>query len=755
MSKKFPGCGMAVRALAAAAAAVLAGMARGEPEPAWKAPEPLEYYGKIARRVGKMLPAYHVRQQALDDETSRRAWTNLVTSYDYNHSVFLKGDLEKFAPMETQIDDAVRAGQVQFAYDVHKLFVKRLEECVGFATNLLVKNEFDFTEEESYRFNREKCEWPATVEEREDIWRRRIKNELLAQTLGRELDAEEEAREKAREAMNPKKKKKAEKAEAEKKEDGKEEKKEPERTPRENLIRRYQHYLKMVHTEQDEESVLQRYLTAVSMAYDPHSAYMSPMTKEDFDQEMNLALFGVGAILSQSMEDGSLEIKEVMKGGPMAREGSIKAGNKIVGVGQGNGPVEDITWKPMRKSIRKIRGPKDTKVVLEVTDKSGASRRRVALIRDEIKLEDQAATGRTERVVLNGVTNLMGYVKLPGFYGTMDRKPGQPGYRSCSWDVAKLVAKFNSENTDGMVLDFRGNGGGSLREAVFLTALFVRPGADEPCPVVQIREKQNLSVLPIFPDQPCFAYRKPMIVLIDRHSASASEIVAGALQDMGRAIVVGDTQSHGKGTVQTVMPVGGEKYGSIKITTARFYRINGSSTQVKGVTSDIRLPSPFDARTDIGEDNLPNALPWTRIEPARHEKVWDLQKWAPALEEASKARRAGCADWKRRMQLVELGREASERTVVPLNREARLKMMRADRAALDESDEAMTEADDYEAEEEEAAEEGKDEKRKDLVLDETMKILADLCRLTGGAEAPAAPKRTRQTPAWLRALGGN
>ena len=730
--------------------------------------KPQEYYGRIARKVVNMLPTYHVTQQPFGEELSQRAWTNLVTMYDYGHSVFLQSDLDAFEPMQRRIGDALRRGDVAFVYDMHKTFVHRLEECVTYVTNLLETTDFDFSVQEECQFDRKDAPWPATREERDDLWRRRIKNELLSQILSRELDDEENAA-----GKKPKKQKKAAKKNKPAATNGVETVEKPEPTPKENLINKYRHYLAWVLTELDDEKVLERYLLAASMAYDPHSAYMAPMSKDDFDMDMNLSLCGVGAVLSQSMDDGALEIKEVMKGGPMAREGSIKEGDKIVGVGQGDGPIEDVVWKPMRKSIKKIRGKKDTKVVLEVTDKNGASRRKVAIIRDEIKLEDQAATGRVERVVLNGVTNMMGYVKLPAFYGTMDKRPNDPGYRSCSLDVAKWVARFNEEGANGMVLDLRGNGGGSLREAVLLTALFVRPNPDQ-CPVVQIREKSQVYVLPTFPDQPTFAWRKPLIVMIDRHSASASEIVAGALQDTGRAVVVGDTQSHGKGTVQTVLPMGRADNGSMKITTARFYRINGSSTQVKGVASDIRLPSAIDERTDVGEDKLPNALPWSRIEPASYDMIWDMKDYVGRLRELSAARTAGSREWERRFQLVKLCREASERKTVPLERAARKKMMKEDRDVLDEAEDSEFASDeDMDIDlplDEKAPEKGKNDPQKnpsdkaeesdetssppkDIVLTEALNILADLVRLTDGAEAPAPQPQPSRIPAWLRALG--
>ncbi len=320
---------------------------------------PQRQFANIARKVANMLPAYHVTQQALDDAISQRAWTNLVTMYDYNHAVFLQGDLDRFAPMQTGIDDALRRGDVSFAYDVHRTFVRRLGECIAFVTNYLEKGEIDFSVDETYLYNRKDAPWPETAEARDDIWRKRIKNEMLAQILGRELDDEEDA---AAEAGGRKKKDRAKgkkasrnRKEAEAKPAGTnavETAEKPEPTPKEALLNKYRHYLAWVLTELDETKVMERYLLATAMAYDPHSAYMAPDSKEDFDMDMSLSLCGVGAVLSQSMDDGALEIKEVMKGGPMAREGSIKEGDKIVGVGHGDGPVEDVVWKPMRKSIK-------------------------------------------------------------------------------------------------------------------------------------------------------------------------------------------------------------------------------------------------------------------------------------------------------------------------------------------------------------------------------------------------------------------
>ena len=704
---------------------------------------PQPYYGKVAQEVVKRLEKKHVLRRRFDDEMSKRAWTNLVANYDYNRMVFLRSDIDRFASMEKGIDDAIARGDVSFVYDMHKVFIKRIADRVNYVTNLLLTTEFDFSVDENYTWKRKDAEWPATVEEQDELWRKRIKNEMLSIVLGRQLDKEEADKEEAEKAKKGDK----EKDKKDEKKDDEDDFKEPELTPKDNLLKRYRQYVQVL-TEPDEETVFQRYMSAVCQAYDPHSDYMTPTRKEDFDMDMSLSLCGVGAVLS--MDDGALKIVEVMKGGPMDRDKRIKRGDKIVGVGQGDGPIEDVMYKPMRKSIKKIRGPKGSKVVLEViprSDPSGATRKRIAIIRDEIKLEEQAATGRVEKVVMNGVTNKFGYVKLPGFYRTFDKQPDDPSFRSCSFDVAKHVAHFNAINSDGMILDLRGNGGGALPEAVFLAQLFLWPSyRGNPLPVVLIRDPRGLHALPVFGDQPCFAYRKPLIVLTDRASASASEIVAGVLKDTGRALVIGDHSTHGKGTVQEVISrIGPEKYGSVKVTTSRFYRINGSSTQVKGVEADINLPS-FLEELDIGEDKLPNALPWTRVGGAPHPQVWNLNGYVGALKAISAERLKSNQKYAAHMKLVKLFRENSESKTVSLERNKRLAQMREEREMRKAEDAAEFADDEF------ASSKDKDAKKDDVVLTEALNILADLVKLTGGNDTPDTPDVS--TSAFWSIFGG-
>ena len=670
--------------------------------------EPQDYYGKIAKRLGDMLPKYHVLQKKLDDDISQKAWTNLVTYYDFDHSVFLKSDLDALSAREKRIDDEIHAGDPSFGFDVYNLYCRRLSERMDFVTNFLATAEWDFSTNETYRIKRKDAPWPETAEEANEHWRRRLKNEVLVQVLGAELDKSTNTVDAAG-----------------------------------NLLKKYRQYYTVL-TEPDEEAVLQHYLSAVAMAYDPHSDYMSPASKEDFDMEMNLTLCGVGAVLQ--MDEGALKIVEVMAGGPVDRDGRIKEGDKIVGVQQEDGEMEDVMWKPMKKTIKKIRGKKGTRVTLEIvprSDSTGATKKLIELVRDEIKLEDQAATGRVETVARGGFESRIGYIYLPGFYGTMDKRPTDPGFRSCAKDVAEYLAKFNAQAVEGLVLDLRGDGGGSLREAVLLSALFVPNG-----PVVQIKDSRNVGSLPIPYGNPV-AFRKPMVVLTDRASASASEIVAGHLQDTGRAVVLGDGRTHGKGTVQTVFGMGPSQYGSMKITTARFYRVDGRSTQLEGVEADIRLPSLLDS-LDIGEDKLPNALPFSRILPADYARCWNLNKYVPELKRLAEARLEKDERYQKHLENVHGMKEISEREVVSLERGARKAQMAADRE-LRELDDDDDEDGDSDGEEKPAKRRRRNERAKDdVVLDSAFDVLYDLIRLNGGAELP----RPRTGGGWFNSIIG-
>ncbi|MDD2598509.1 MAG: carboxy terminal-processing peptidase [Kiritimatiellae bacterium] len=701
-----------------------------EPAEAVNAPVPKDYYGVIAKKMARTLAMGHITQKPLDDSVSRQAWTNLLDLFDFDRSYFLQSDIEAFASYQGQIDDMIKAGDVSFPYEVYSVFRKRVQDRYTFVTNRL-SGDFNFDLDESYAIRRkETAVWPADKEAQDDLWRKRIKSDLLGMTLSREM-AEAAATNHTGQADDVVTNKVAA--------TGGETTNTLDTvavraplTPAENIAKRYSQYT-MIIEDMDEEAILQRFLSAVCYAYDPHTDYMSPMRKEDFDIDMNLSLCGIGASLRS--EDGMAMVMELIPGGPADRDKRdirLISGDRIIGVGQGDAPVEDIVHQPLNKAVRKIRGEKGTKVVLEVipaSDPSGTTTKLVDLIRDDVKLEEQAATGHVARVTLaDGKMHKIGVLRLPTFYATMDKRPGQPGFRSATEDAAAYIKKFNSEDVEGMILDLRNNGGGSLREAISLTGLFIRSG-----PVVQVRESNRILVMPVPNIHGALAFRKPMAVLINRASASASEIVAGALMDYGRAIVIGDTRSHGKGTVQTVLPLGDAKFGSLKVTTASFYRINGASTQLKGVQSAVVIPSRLEG-LDIGEDKMPGALPWTEVAPTMYVPVFDINKFTLPLKKKSAERLSENKDYSRHCKIVQSFKQASERKTIPLQIDARRKLME-DEVALREMDgEESGDTKDSPLEDESGMPRKKMEDENDIVLNESMNILSDLIELSGGAD---------------------
>jgi carboxyl-terminal processing protease len=678
------------------------------------APQP--YYGEIAKKVMRVLPSMHLLQYPVDEALSCRSWTNFLNSFDPDHSFFLQEDIRAFSALETNMALVVKSGDVSFAYQVHERFLERLEERYVYVTNQLA-TPITFTENEMYMWKRKGEPWPSTREEQDELWRKRVKNELLVNLIGREMD-KAAATNKPAMATNSVAGVLTNGVVASTNA--------PVDTPEVMIGKRYKQ-LVTIFRDFDEEMVLQRYLSSIVMAYDPHSDYMSPMRKEDFDIDMNLSLCGIGAVLRS--EDGLIKVMEVMAGGPAGRdtrEIRLMVGDKIIGVGQGDDAIEDLIHVPLPKAVRKIRGKKGTKVVLRVipvADPSGTTTKMIDLIRDEVKLEEQAATSRVVRVTSKlGTKMSLGVVKLPTFYGTMDKRPGQAGFRSATMDVAHSIARLNTEGVSGLILDLRNNGGGSLREAITLTGLFIRSG-----PAVQVREISQLATLAVPKADPAIAFRKPMIVLINRASASASEIVAGALQDYGRAVIVGDTQSHGKGTVQTVMPLGNEKYGSIKLTTASFYRISGGSTQIKGVCSDIVIPSLLEG-LDIGEDKLPGALPYSDVLPASYIPVSDMATFIPELRRKSAERLANNPKYTKYCALVRHVKDLSERKEVPLEMSARRKQM--------ETEKEMRKIEEEEFAEESPGLSKKSKEDDNVVFEEATHILVDLIDMMGSGDLP-------------------
>ncbi|MBQ9726204.1 MAG: carboxy terminal-processing peptidase [Kiritimatiellae bacterium] len=734
--------------LAAAAALAAAVPSAADPAPETAAGRLLANAPRVAAAILRDMPLVHVRHRGFEGPLAAAAWTNFVDSLDYEHVYFTQEDVDAFAPAGRNYDALLRAGDSTWAKSVFERFVQRVAERRDFVA-AAVSNDFDFAEADSYVFRRHREPRPADAAAQDALWTQRVKNALLAARIRAELANENASNRLARAAAegaaedgatNAFKSVEAAVAEA-----------------REDIVKAQDRFLALLR-DSDEEYWLGRFFNAVATAYDPHSAYLSPAGAEDFNIDMGLSLQGIGATLQS--EDGACKIVEIVPGSPSDRDSSperLVPGDKIIAVAQGDEPFVDVRHWPLYKAVRLIRGPKGSTVRLRVIPASDPNAEKtVTLVRDEIKLEEQAASGQVETFEdAAGAERRMGYVKLPGFYAT----PGGPGTtrRSCSDDIAKILADFNSQGVEGLVLDLRGNGGGSLQEAVFVAGLFLRTG-----PVVMVRETRRKAVLP--DNNPAVAFRGPMVVLVDRLSASASEIVAAALQDYGRAVVLGDRSTHGKGTVQSVMPVEGneKELGTLKATTALFYRITGASTQLRGVSADIRLPSFFEAYAELGEDKLPGALKWSHVSPAIYRTVDDFDAVLPELRARSEARRAADPRWKARTELLANFAAFNTNNLVSLRyAERRAQAAEDDRVAravaeasgaeddapdmtgaggdLRTGDEDGADADGAVPDAAERRRLRKEKARKaDIVLDEALRVLADLADLHGAPPALAA-----------------
>ncbi len=735
-------------------------------------PEESANFPAVASIIANGLRDVHLLRLPFDESRSAMAWTNYLASLDIDRMYLRQEDLDALEPHRLRLPEEMRAGDLTFAREAYGLFMDRVRERHA-SIDALLAEPFDFTVDEDYTWRRRDAPWPADAAEQDDLWRRRIKNELLSRTLNQELDAEEAARKesespKVRESESPKVRE-SEESESPKVEESEEsetpetrnpetpespdpgipESRDPEipetapsppETPAEFLRKRYEKLLSF-YEDTDSEYYLSRFFTAVCMSYDPHTDYFSPVKQEDFDIDMQLSLQGIGATLQS--EDGTAKISEIIPGGPADRDTRdirLVPGDRIIAVAQeGDTEFTDILHWPLYKAVRLIRGPKGTRVRLLVQcadDPTHTKTRVVELVRDEVKLEEQAATSQLETFTdASGRERRVGVITLPTFYAGGDPKSGATA-RACSADIARLLAELKGRDIEGLILDLRGNGGGALKEAVGLTGLFIRTG-----PVVLVKETRR--TIPLKDYNPAVAFTGPMVVLVDRLSASASEIVAGALQDYGRAIVIGDTRTHGKGTVQQVIPLAEGILGSIKVTNAGFFRITGDSTQIKGVESDIHLPSVFEYYSELGEDKLPNAIPWSRVRGEPFRRVATLGPAIEVLREKSAARLATDERWKKHLERLETVRRINDAAAVPLEREKRLARLREERAVFEDDDPTaangeLAEDDDATAKPKTRAERAAARRAKDVVLDEALRILADF--VDYGVENASAPE---------------
>jgi carboxyl-terminal processing protease len=597
-------------------------------------PTPSPEAGQIGLLVGKILSQEHYRRQPLDDSISAQFLKIYLDDLDYHHLMFLQSDIKEFQKYEKTLDNETLSGNVLPGFEIFNRYVQRLEERVLLVKELL-KEKYTFDGDDSFVSDRHESPWPATEEEARQLWRQRVKFELLQEKLN---------------------------------------KKKPEEMV-DTLKRRYDHLLRSTR-EEDSESVLQKYLTALSHAYDPHSDYLAPSELRNFEISMKLSLVGIGALLSS--EDGYPKIIAIVPGGPADLDKRLKVNDRIAAVAQGDGPMVDVVDMKLGKAVELIRGEKNTQVRLLIIPAAAPDpsiRETIKLVRNEIKLtEGEAKAKLIERKTAKGTTQKLGYINLPSFYSDMRPDPRKVP-QSTTRDVARLIEKLKTEKVGGLILDLRKNGGGSLPEVISLTGLFIRMG-----PVVQTKtsrgfiEKQN-------DDDSAVLYDGPLVVLVSHMSASASEILAAALQDYRRAIIVGDKSTFGKGTVQKVEQL--DRFfetdsisgGALKFTTQKFYRISGGSTQHRGVIPDIQLPSQLDY-LKINEASLKNALPYDEVPKAKYslfDPPWDTM----VLRKHSEERILTDTEFKYVKEDIERLKAQLEQKTISLNEKKRLQEKKA------------------------------------------------------------------------------
>jgi len=568
--------------------------------------------GQIEISVARLMEQGHYSRRKVDEKIGQQLLKNYLEALDYNRVYFTQKDVDGFtAKYGSTLDNDILLGNPDPAFKIFKTYRQRVEERIAKAKELL-KGKFDFTGEQMIEVDRKKAPWPKDDADAERIWRERLEGELLQETLNKNSSATAAAPE----AKTPAPEKKPDAAAKP------ETVATPEKSPTERIAKRYDQMLRNLH-ELNNEDIIKGFLTTLAQTYDPHSEYMSRSELENFSINMRLSLVGIGAVLQS--EDGYAKIRELVTGGPAAKDGRLKVGDRVTGVAQGDKEFVDAVDMKLDKVVEMIRGKKDTIVrmqVIPVGDDPGI-RKVIEIKRDEIKLKEQEAKAEIiERPNPDGTTQRLGWIVLPSFYADMERS-GSANAKSTTKDVLALLNRLKSEGITGLVMDLRRNGGGSLEEAVNLTGLFIKRG-----PVVQAKDSNGAIHVSKDRDS-SVAWDGPMLVLCNRLSASASEIFAAALQDYNRAVVVGDQNTFGKGTVQTMLEIGkimpflgsgGNEAGALKLTIQKFYRIAGGSTQLRGVESDLKLPSPYD-NPEIGESSLKGPLPYDTVDPVPFEKV--------------------------------------------------------------------------------------------------------------------------------------
>ena len=585
---------------------------------------------QVAVSVGRLLEEGHYTHQSLNDEVSKKFLRTYLELLDFSHLFFTQKDVDMLtSKYGTSLDDDVLLGNLKPAYEIYDLYTKRVDDRVA-QVKEMVGQPVDLKTDQTIEMSRQKSPWPKDDAEADSIWHGRIVSELLQENLSEH----------------------------------------PIEPGPKLIAKRYDRLARNVH-EQDREEQVKLFLDALAQTYDPHSEYLSKADLKNFSINMGLSLVGIGAMLRT--EDGYAKIESLVPGGPAQTDGRLKVGDRITAVAQGAGEFNDVRDMRLDKVVEQIRGKKGTKVRLLVipADAPDPSKRKtVELVRDEIKLKDQEA--RADVIIkdkANGEQVRLGWITLPSFYADMDKHQ-----KSTTKDVLTLLKRLKKENIAGLIIDLRRNGGGSLEEAIALTGLFLKSG-----PIVQTKGSNGNIVVSSDPD-PGIAYSGPMIVLTSRQSASASEIFAAALQDYGRALIVGDKNTFGKGTVQTILEIGrftsllgnrSQEDGALKLTIQKFYRVAGGSTQLHGVASDIVLPTLSDL-PEFGEGALKNCLPYDEVPKAKFTK-WSEGRglFIDELKRRSEARVQGDPEFHYVMEDMDRLRKRLDDNRISLNEDVR------------------------------------------------------------------------------------
>lgn len=556
----------------------------------WAEIIPEEKHNSQIRLIDSFLANHHYQGSVLDDAKSAEILDKYLENLDYGKYAFTQEDITHFKKLEFVLDNLSHKGNLEPVFDIYNTYAKKREEQAQWALKRL-KATFNENEKGTIELDREKVNWAKDKDELQQRWQAKLINEWISLRLAKQSD------------------KKA----------------------REILTTRYKNVIKNLDKTLSDD-VFQIYANAVTSVYDPHTGYYSPRSSEDFDIDMSLSLEGIGATLS--IEEEMITIKELVEGGPAKKSGKLSRNDKILGVAQGDkGKMEDVVGWRLSDAVRLIRGKRGTVVRLRIEKGMGGDIVDVRLVRDKIKLEESAAKSEIKEIKKNGKTYRIGVIELPSFYLDFEAaRAGKEDYRSTTKDVAKLIKKLEKDGIDGLLIDLRNNGGGSLKEVISLTGLFFDKG-----PVVQVRYSSGDIELHRDRDGDTL-YNGPLAVLINENSASASEIFAGAIKDYGRGIILGEP-TYGKGTVQSIIDlsdfipsVEANKIGQLKITIAMFYRINGSSTQIKGVKPNIYIPNK-ESYEPGGESEEDHALPWQKIDAASDYAYNDsVEKIVPQLQ---------------------------------------------------------------------------------------------------------------------------